>query len=307
MLDTFTEAVPLRCFRHFRDNLFRKLSELNVAKCGQEEILKDVFGGMTEDELHLGLVDSEKQDIFKAKLASLKDRWNMIELSNRKTLQEESIQPEFHDWFCPYKAENMSNTMIKSVRDAAGLSSSDGNTKRFYTNGSVTESLNQMLKDKVHYKASHLHKFIDEMCDFVKRQENDMKKAVCRVGDWCLHLNYGDLQKSDDWMKMSTTARQTHLKVFSFPLRSIDISIEDQGGSEEHSDTVEELDVQLSCGYEKLLSTGIHESTLSGIWKKASKLVNTEGMILPVPGNVSSSHDRMVASTSGSAPHIVKE
>ena len=30
-------------------------------------------------------------------------------------------------------------------------------------------------------------------------------------------------------------------------------------------------------------------------------------MILPVPGNVSSSHDRMVASTSGSAPHIVKE
>ena len=33
-----------------------------------------------------------------------------------------------------------------------------------------------MLIDKVNYKASHLHKFIDEVCDFVKRQENDTKK-----------------------------------------------------------------------------------------------------------------------------------
>ena len=73
MLGTFTEAVPLRCFRHFRDNLICKLRELNVTECGQEEIMKDIFGGVTEDELHLGLVDSEDQDTFKAKLASLKD------------------------------------------------------------------------------------------------------------------------------------------------------------------------------------------------------------------------------------------
>ena len=64
--------------------------------------------------------------------------------------------------------------MLKSVRNAAGLTSSDGSTKYFYTNAS--ELHNQMLKDKVNYKASHLHKFIDEMCDFAKRQENDMKK-----------------------------------------------------------------------------------------------------------------------------------
>ena len=215
MLGTFTEAVPLRCFRHFRNNLICKLRELNVAECGQEEIMKDVFGGVSEDELHLGLVDSEDQDIFKAKLASLKDRWNGFEVSNRRSLQGTMIQPEFHDWFCEYKAEDMSNTMVKSVRNAAGLSSSDGNTKRFYTNAS--ESLNQMLKEKVNYKTSHLHKFIDEICDFVKRQENDMKKVVCRAGDWCLHLDYSDLQKSeDDWMRMSTNARQTHLKVFFF-------------------------------------------------------------------------------------------
>ena len=47
MLGTFTKAVPLRCFRHFRDNLIRKLRELNVTECGQEEIIKDIFGGVT--------------------------------------------------------------------------------------------------------------------------------------------------------------------------------------------------------------------------------------------------------------------
>ena len=36
----------------------------------------------------------------------------------------------------------MSNTMLKSVRNAAGLTSCDGSTKRFYTN--ARESLNQI-------------------------------------------------------------------------------------------------------------------------------------------------------------------
>ena len=100
---------------------------------------------------------------------------------------------------------------------------------------------------------------------------------------------------------MSTNARQTHLKVFSLPLRSTNAS-----NSEERNDVEDEVEVQFSCGYQDVLKKGIHESTLSGIWKKASRLVNTEGMIVPVPGNDSSSHDRMVASTSGTTPHIVQ-
>ena len=144
MLGTFTEAVPLRCFRHFRDNLICKLRELNVTECGQEEIMKDIFSGVTESELHLELVDSEDQDTFKAKLGSLKDRWNGVEVSNRRSLQGTMIRPELYDWFCEYKAEDVSNTILKSVRYAAGLTLSDGGTKRFYTNAS--ESLNQMLK-----------------------------------------------------------------------------------------------------------------------------------------------------------------
>ena len=39
MLNSFSEAVPLKCFRHVRDNLIHKLRELNVTECGQEEIM----------------------------------------------------------------------------------------------------------------------------------------------------------------------------------------------------------------------------------------------------------------------------
>ena len=109
------------------------------------------------------------------------------------------------------------------------------------------------------------------MYDFVKRQENDMKKAVCRTGDWRLHLDYSDLQKSEnDWMRMSMNARQTYLKkVFSLPLRSTDASKDNQACSEEQMDVEDKLEVQLSCGYQNLLNKGIHESTLSGMWKKS--------------------------------------
>ena len=129
-----------------------------------------------------------------------------------------------------------------------------------------------------------------------------MKKAVCRAGDWRLRLDYSDLQKSEDgWMRMSTNARRTHLKVFSLPLRSTDVSRDNQACSGAQIDVEE---VQLSCGYKDLLNKGIHESTLNGIWKKASRLV---AMIVSVPGNDSSSHDRMVASTTGTTPHIVQK
>ena len=38
-----------------------------------------------------------------------------------------------------------------------------------------------MLKDKVEYTKSGLNEFVDHMLDFVKQQDNKMKRAVCQV------------------------------------------------------------------------------------------------------------------------------
>ena len=72
--------------------------------------------------------------------------------------------------------------------------------------------------------------------------------------------------------------------------------VEDQASSEERSDKESDMCTPLTYGYEELLKKAIHESTFNGIWKNASALLNTEGMILPVLGNASTLHDRMVAS-----------
>ena len=65
--------------------------------------------------------------------------------------------------------------MIRSVRERAGLSVGD-TVPQFYTNAS--ESLNCMLKDKVHHSKSGLNAFVDHMVEFVKQQDNELKRYV---------------------------------------------------------------------------------------------------------------------------------
>ena len=60
-----------------------------------------------------------------------------------------------------------------------------------------------MLKDKVEHTKSGL---VDHMLDFVKQQDNEMKRGVCRVGDLRLHTSYSYLMKNEDeWLQMDVT------------------------------------------------------------------------------------------------------
>ena len=92
-------------------------------------------------------------------------------------LSTEDIQPQFHAWFVKYKASEMKFTVIKSVREKAGITVGD-TAPEFYTN-----SLNHMLKDMVNHSKSGLNELIDHMIESVKQQDNELKRAVCRVGD----------------------------------------------------------------------------------------------------------------------------
>ncbi len=215
MLDGFPSAVHLRCFRHFRENIVSKLKELHITEAAQQEILLDVFGEVSEEQHQLGLVDSEDEEDYMAKVASLQDRWDSLELTSRRTLAAESTEPQFHAWFMRYKSEDMCTTKIRNVREKAGLL----NEERFYTN--TSESINEVLKAKVEFKKCKLNQFVDHMLQLVKRQEKDMRRAVCRVGDWRLHPQYSHLEKSqDEWLAMSSDCKKAYLrKVLTAPLK----------------------------------------------------------------------------------------
>ena len=192
MKNVFHEAVHLRCFRHVRENILAKLRELNLTQSAQDEIISDIFGKkISATEQQLGLVDSTETE-FEEKLSTLKDRWDLLELRNRRMLANEGGEPKFYRWFLQYKAQDMKLCMLKNTRQSAGLCSK-GETLHFYTNQS--ESINRMLKDQVHHSKCQLNEFIDHMLAFVENQESHMKKSVCRMGDWRLLPDYQDMEK----------------------------------------------------------------------------------------------------------------
>lgn len=61
----------VRCFGHFKTNLKEKLDSLDVPKPTQQEIIRDIFGYNVGETHYEGLVDSEDDDVFNAKLSSL--------------------------------------------------------------------------------------------------------------------------------------------------------------------------------------------------------------------------------------------
>ena len=291
MCDTFRSTVHLRCFRHFKENIISKLKDLHIAECAQQEILQDIFGTVCGSQHQLGLVDSNDEDDFDENLAKAQIRWNSLEMCNRRMLLTEEHQPQFHAWFEKYKSAEMKCTMLKSVREKAGLAVGD-TVSPFYTNS--RESLNRMLKEKVNHSKSGLNDFVDHMMEFVKQQDNEMKRAVCRVGDLRLHSSYSHLEKSEEeWLQMDVQSRQSHFTTL------MKLPLEPNGTGQTDSNHT------LSKDYSPLLDKGIHETTLRNIWKKAAELANTDGMIVPIPGE-KACLDRMVASRSGQTPHTVR-
>ena len=92
MRDTFQNAVHLRCFRHFKENIVSELKDLHITKNAQEEI-HDIFGTVSESQHQLGLVDSSSEDEFDANFARAQIRWDNLESFNRRTLSSKNHQP----------------------------------------------------------------------------------------------------------------------------------------------------------------------------------------------------------------------
>ena len=124
-------AVHLLCFNHCRENIKRKLRELNVPPLVASDYIFDIFGGQRGTTFVEGLVDAESECDFDKKLAEFKDTWN----------------PQFFEYFLRSKAAVLKESMIKPVRVKAGL----GNPPRQYHNN-APECINNVIKAKVHRK-----------------------------------------------------------------------------------------------------------------------------------------------------------
>ena len=71
----FPDAIHLRCWLHFKDNLLSKLERgLHLPRNVTQEFIADIMGSIST--LEHGLVDAEDDQVFTTQLHSLKDVWN---------------------------------------------------------------------------------------------------------------------------------------------------------------------------------------------------------------------------------------
>ena len=108
-------ASRLSCFIHYRQNIKQQLRDRHFPEAVAKTVLDDIFGIQLGEVFAEGLVDCASNEEFGRKLQMLEKRWNEIETSHQQ------ITPGFHRWFLHYKANTMKSTMLRPVREEAGL------------------------------------------------------------------------------------------------------------------------------------------------------------------------------------------
>ena len=143
------------------------------------------------------------------------------------------------------------------------------------------------------------------MLVLTQAQENLLRKAVIRNDRWRFRAEYKHLEVDlDKWFSMSFKSQMYHLNiVYSELLESVphdNSTANDINGDGANSE-------ELAVTYTELINPyRITTSTLEDIWTKGKHLVQTPGLVCPVPGQ-GNSNNRMVASVSNSEPHYIVE
>ncbi|KAJ7370712.1 hypothetical protein OS493_030464 [Desmophyllum pertusum] len=169
----FRFATFLRCFIHFKDNIKRELGDRGFRPGEKQQFLDEIFGRQEGTVKFFGLVDSDLEDEFDAKLESLKDSW--IE---RETQLGCSQKMPFYEWFKKKRlVDVMKESMLKGVRIEAGL----GDPPSEYVNNDP-EAANFMIKHGLHFDAKKPHHFIQEIKHIVEAQHRNEDRAVFGEG-----------------------------------------------------------------------------------------------------------------------------
>ena len=182
----FRYATRLSCFIHCRRNIKQQLRDRRFSENDTKSVLQDIFGSQQGDVFSEGLVDSASEEDFGTKLNLLEKCWCSIETTNSDVI------PGFYRWFVQNKAEIMKTTMLKPVREEAGLGCPP---EQFTTNSS--EAVNSVIKRHVDHKSHQLVNFVSRFKEVVDEQEREIERAVIGRGKYRFMKDYSDLQISE--------------------------------------------------------------------------------------------------------------
>ena len=302
----FPRAVHLRCFRHMKGNISRKLTvDLKLPESVAASFMVDIFGCKVGPTFHEGLVDSISEDDFFANLASVKDKWQKLQDEHNST------GVSFYEWFLQYHAEVVMKTMLKPVRESVGLGDPPA---EFNTNDS--ESTNSSVKQFLGFKKSDWPVFNEKIQKFIHMQQEEVNKSLVNLGQYVLKPGYQHLAVAPRKWFTSFTEKQKagarhkfhnasveDVHVPTSPMEpSIDIDPESDNKAAGKVDQPPYMGISVNVESASNI-TQLPALTLRQMWGKASDLLSTTGQISPAPG--CSPKARMVASFSQDKPHYI--
>lgn len=120
---------------------------------------------------------------FDQKLSRFENVWNVRE----KPFYGISA-PQFYQYFKEHKADIVHYNMLRGVREAAGL----GSPPSIFTTN-ISESLNKVIKQHVHYKPSQWPEFNEKMRSLVESKQEEVIHALSGRGLFHLRPQYAHL------------------------------------------------------------------------------------------------------------------
>lgn len=166
MKEQFPASTWVLCKKHVEDNVRRKLTSMGISQpANQQPFISDIFGNAENSKK--GLVDCSSPSQFDDELDALICVWDQREL-NLPNVEE----AQFHTWFLRYKADDIKERMLYSVRRDLGLGFN------FYYN-KANESINNSVKRKKDYKrCKDVVEFAEEIREIKDIQQRNVERAI---------------------------------------------------------------------------------------------------------------------------------
>ena len=132
----------------------------------------------------------------------METRWKDIEA------RDSQIIPGFYGWFVQHKLDTIKLTMLRPVREEAGL----GCPPQLFTSN-PSEAVNAIIKNEVKYKSHQLIQFIEHLKEVIDEQDREVKRAIIGRGKYRFKEQYSFLQiPESQWFKMTEKQPLDHLK-----------------------------------------------------------------------------------------------
>ena len=190
------QSHPLLCYLHSKKNVKEKLRRLGLSQALSGRIIEDIYAKGT------GLLWSNSKKEFDARVAHLMQDWHRLEASERKV-------PEFVEYFCKCKLEDMRERMAKYVVHELGLGE-----EPYLQN--ISEAMNSMLKEWNNFIPQELDRFVLSLYDFQESQNMETELAWFGLSDkWEVSDAFKQHMPRQEYGEMTVEERKNVMKQIS--------------------------------------------------------------------------------------------